>query len=302
IMESTEQVGDHGMARSRKRSKQQANPDCIKVRSDSIGTNHINEHDREQFLCYRQEMDDRNDRYERLVKLSRDITIESKRIIFQLHRYTAAKTDAEKEDLLKKAELRLDDLRQKQFFAMAKELLHLDQNLYNRAVTFGLQEYIEAWSFYTFIAKKDLLRIGEVADGLRFEKRDDEGKTIEKCFVEVSAMDYLLGLSDLGGELMRFAINQVAADHRAPNQVANFMRNLYAYYLLLDNMCYNKDYADKLRVLRASLMKVEYELYSLKVRSNEVPAEMMADYMSLFAGGMQQASSGPDEQSRPSYY
>uniref|UniRef100_F1KSF3 Translin-associated protein X n=1 Tax=Ascaris suum TaxID=6253 RepID=F1KSF3_ASCSU len=179
-MESTEQDGDRGMARCRKRLKQEANPDCTKVWSGSNGTNHINEHDREQFLCYRQEMDDRNDRYERLVKLSRDITIESKRIIFQLHRYTATKTDAEKEDLLKKVELRLGDLRQKQFFAVAKELLHLDQNLYNRAVTFGLQEYIEAWSFYTFIAKKDLLRIDQVADGLRFEKQDDEGKTIEK--------------------------------------------------------------------------------------------------------------------------
>uniref|UniRef100_A0A0M3INL2 Translin-associated protein X n=1 Tax=Ascaris lumbricoides TaxID=6252 RepID=A0A0M3INL2_ASCLU len=177
-------------------------------------------------------MDDRNDRHERLVKLSRDITIESKRIIFQLHRYTATKTDAEKEDLLKKVELRLGDLRQKQFFAVAKELLHLDQNLYNRAVTFGLQEYIEAWSFYTFIAKKDLLRIDQVADGLRFEKQDDEGKTIEK----------FMGL------------------------------------------------------------QVEYELYSLKVRCSEVPTEMMADYMSLFAGSMQQTSSGPDEQSRPSYY
>lgn len=49
-------------------------------------------------------------------------------------------------------------------------------------------------------------------------------------------------------------------------------------------------------------LQVEYELYSLKVRCSEVPTEMMADYMSLFAGSMQQTSSGPDEQSRPSYY
>lgn len=31
------------------------------------------------------ELDDKHDRYERIVKLSRDITIESKRIIFLLH-------------------------------------------------------------------------------------------------------------------------------------------------------------------------------------------------------------------------
>lgn len=39
----------------------------------------------QQFRQYSIELDDKNDRYERIVKLSRDITIESKRIIFLLH-------------------------------------------------------------------------------------------------------------------------------------------------------------------------------------------------------------------------
>lgn len=37
------------------------------------------------FRIYSTELDDKHDRYERIVKLSRDITIESKRIIFLLH-------------------------------------------------------------------------------------------------------------------------------------------------------------------------------------------------------------------------
>lgn len=37
------------------------------------------------FKEYATEIDERHDKYERLVKLSRDITIESKRIIFLLH-------------------------------------------------------------------------------------------------------------------------------------------------------------------------------------------------------------------------
>ncbi|VDK26235.1 unnamed protein product [Anisakis simplex] len=69
----------------------------------------------------------------------------------------------------------------------------------------------------------------------------------------------MLGLLDLGGELMRYAINKVASDNRAPNDVAEFMRMLYAQYLfvgtLRDNNN-NKDFQDKLRVLRTSLMKV----------------------------------------------
>jgi hypothetical protein len=37
------------------------------------------------FLEFRKELDDKHDRYEKIVKTSRDITIENKRIIFLLH-------------------------------------------------------------------------------------------------------------------------------------------------------------------------------------------------------------------------
>lgn len=39
----------------------------------------------QSFRKYATELDDKHDRYERVVKLSRDITIESKRLIFLLH-------------------------------------------------------------------------------------------------------------------------------------------------------------------------------------------------------------------------
>lgn len=42
------------------------------------------------FESFREILDERNDRYERLVKLSRDLTIQSKRIIFLLHRVVAS--------------------------------------------------------------------------------------------------------------------------------------------------------------------------------------------------------------------
>ena len=40
------------------------------------------------FSVFQQELDTRHDKYERLVKISRDVTIESKRTIFLLHRVT----------------------------------------------------------------------------------------------------------------------------------------------------------------------------------------------------------------------
>ena len=44
------------------------------------------------FETFRQILDEHNDRYERLVKLSRDLTIQSKRIIFLLHRVALGPT------------------------------------------------------------------------------------------------------------------------------------------------------------------------------------------------------------------
>jgi hypothetical protein len=43
----------------------------------------------QQFMLYRKELDNKHDRHERLVKMSRDITIEAKRIIFLLHNIDA---------------------------------------------------------------------------------------------------------------------------------------------------------------------------------------------------------------------
>ena len=42
----------------------------------------------QQFLAYQKVLDGKHDKYERLVKLSRDVTIESKRTIFLLQRIT----------------------------------------------------------------------------------------------------------------------------------------------------------------------------------------------------------------------
>lgn len=42
----------------------------------------------QMFKGFQLELDQKHDKYERIVKLSRDITIESKRAIFMLHRVT----------------------------------------------------------------------------------------------------------------------------------------------------------------------------------------------------------------------
>merc|ERR1719158_1572032 len=56
-------------------------------------------------------LDSRHDKKERIVKLSRDITIESKRIIFCLHRIRD-EADPSREAILEEADTRLQEVRE----------------------------------------------------------------------------------------------------------------------------------------------------------------------------------------------
>nr|XP_035924983.1 translin-associated protein X [Halichoerus grypus] len=85
------------------------------------------------FKSFQQELDARHDKYERLVKLSRDITVESKRTIFLLHRITSA---PDTEEILTDSEIKLDGVRQK-ILQVAQELSGEDMHQFHRAITTG---------------------------------------------------------------------------------------------------------------------------------------------------------------------
>uniref|UniRef100_A0A914WT32 Translin-associated protein X n=1 Tax=Plectus sambesii TaxID=2011161 RepID=A0A914WT32_9BILA len=254
--------------------------------------------DRNLFLDYQAELDDKHDRYERIVKVSRDITISSKRIIFLLHRITTAKTDAEKVAILAEASERLIAVRENLFFVVAKELEDLDQNQYNRAITAGIQEYIEVCSFEMFLRCRKLINRDEIQADLVFILPEDHPENPGKrVSVQVSVADYLCGIGDLGGELMRFAINSISAgDFSAPIDVADFLRGMYRGCLFIGNSWGSKEFGQKTRVLKQSTMKVEAALYELNVRRSEVPEHMkhmLADFIASRAHSY--AAGQPDE-------
>ncbi|CAG6017679.1 unnamed protein product [Menidia menidia] len=85
------------------------------------------------FEVFQQELDTKHDKYERLVKLSRDITIESKRTIFLLHRVTNV---PDTESVLNEAEVKLDGVRQR-ISQVAEELRGEDIFQFHRAFTPG---------------------------------------------------------------------------------------------------------------------------------------------------------------------
>ncbi|XP_049552761.1 translin-associated protein X isoform X4 [Orcinus orca] len=129
------------------------------------------------FKSFQQELDARHDKYERLVKLSRDITVESKRTIFLLHRITSAPY---MDEILTEAEIKLDGVRQK-ILQVAQELSGEDMHQFHRAITTGLQEYVEAVSFQHFIKTRSLISMDEINKQLIFSTEDNgkENKTEE---------------------------------------------------------------------------------------------------------------------------
>jgi predicted translin family RNA/ssDNA-binding protein len=233
------------------------------------------------FVEFAKFLDARHDQYERIFKLSRDITIESKRAIFLLHRIQNEENEAE---VLAEAKRKLDDIRHRFWFYVAKELQHGDPYLFQRAYTQGLQEYIEALSFYHYIKEGNLITWKEVQENLSFhsshrresakrdekqrpdsskeqveegdqlvdpkgnenqpemderkeeeekntepssaeekvsgaEKEKNDGENKSSCedgkdtsmIVMVSKQDFLLGIADLTGEMMRKAVTSAAA-------------------------------------------------------------------------------------------
>ncbi|EMD41657.1 hypothetical protein CERSUDRAFT_102067 [Gelatoporia subvermispora B] len=268
------------------------------------------------FDHFRDELDDHNDRRERLIKSSRDITNASKKVIFLLHRImTEGDTEADDRALaLRAAAKARDKLRdiQNMFAAVRGEVVGDRFWRYQKNVSPGLQEYIEALSFAHYLEHENMISYDEVQKTLCAE----DGTPHFPLPVE----DYLLGLSDLTGELMRFAISSISrrGGRLKASQVCTFVRACRAgQYNSLDlSLCsaiavrpifdmgllsfpctsfvrliadvsvdfegwtpFFRDLRKKQTVTSQSLEKIEDVAYAIAVRSSEydIPPELLDD-------------------------
>ncbi|XP_064622836.1 translin-associated protein X-like [Lineus longissimus] len=243
----------------------------------------------QSFRQYRKELDYKHDKYERLVKLSRDVTIESKRTIFLLQRL--AGKEVNKAGILEDALKKLKEIQTDKFKKIAQELHGEEPFQYTRAYSPGMQEYIEAVSFYKYNRDETLVSMDEVQADLVFTEtvkmqdmdveEEDNQETAQDTITYtafVAPMDYMLGIADLTGELMRSAINCVGnGDLDKPFQLCCFMRQIHDAFLSFGDM--SRALPRKMNVLRQSLQKVETACYTLKVRGSEFPKHMLADIM-----------------------
>lgn len=111
--------------------------------------------------------------------------------------------------------------------------------------------------------------------------------------VQLSVEDYILGIYDMTGELMKFAITAMATNGSLPTikvdgeadatmaerNVLTDMRNLRSALESIDagSGPFARDVDKKAEVMRASVEKVEKALYGLTVRGAERPKGWMPD-------------------------
>ncbi|XP_037547408.1 translin-associated protein X [Nematolebias whitei] len=150
----------------------------------------------------------------------------------------------------------------------------------------GIQEYVEAVSFLHYIRHRSLVSLEEINARLVFTRAagPDPKGSVEAApsgapvlTFQVTPSDYLLGVADLTGELMRMCISSVGnGDIDTPFQLSLFLRQIYDGFSYIGNTG-PYEVSKKLHTLRQSLGKVEDACYTLRVRGSEIPKHMLAD-------------------------
>ena len=151
---------------------------------------------KDEFVGIRKDLKDFEEKREDTIRKSRDIIMLSKQIIYSTQR-----------NELKKAEELCEEIRK-----LVKELP--SGNYDTDMETVAVQEYVEAVCFYEFVKNKKLLTRKELG---------------------VITGDYLLGLCDLTGELVRQAVNAVINKrYDEAIEIKEFVSEIYGEFLQFD--------------------------------------------------------------------
>ncbi|KAJ2170168.1 hypothetical protein GGH16_003514 [Coemansia sp. RSA 560] len=213
------------------------------------------------FLAYRNTLDAHYDQRERVIKCSRDITALSKKMVFSLLRITQDSP----EKVFKDVEFKHNQVLEL-FSKMSKEMQGSNAMKYNRQATPGIQEYIEAVGLWRFLKHNELITKKQVLESLTIE---GDGKATP--LVSVTDEDYLLGISDLPGEVNRYCINSIGkGDRDAVSKCLAFLQMLKEGVSLVLSVRKYNNLEKKVPVLNSSLEKIEKAFYSMTIRECEM--------------------------------
>ncbi|QIW97730.1 hypothetical protein AMS68_003248 [Peltaster fructicola] len=233
------------------------------------------------FEHFRHELDEHHDRRERIIKASRDVTAASKKIIFTLQR--VRQLGVPLIENVHKSNKQYYDTIKDRLSSISPDVQGLNFYRYARQFSPGCQEYMEAALFEHYLATGHLLSFEEAAQGVQQHSRSREDQAVS---IALTHEDYLLGLFDMTGELMRFAITTMATTGTLPSvesevdrNVLNDLRNLRSELETLEPGYgpFANDVNKKMDVMKQSVEKVEKSLYGLTVRGAERPRGWMPD-------------------------
>ncbi|KAL8772877.1 MAG: hypothetical protein Q9203_007129 [Teloschistes exilis] len=226
------------------------------------------------FEQFRNELDEHQDRRERIIKVSRDITALSKKIVRQLGSPIPP-------PIAKEIKTRYDSI--KDFFtSIAPDLQGSNGWRYQKQISGGCQEYVEAISFQHYLETQTLIT-------------HQEAQGLIPGGIELTVDDYVLGLFDLTGELMRFGITSMAANAALPRGAATEgndegrdilvdLRSLRTNFESLDTSSSSSDWSylkkdieKKIEVMKQSVEKVENAVYGMIIRGRERPKGWVPD-------------------------
>ncbi|EPE08523.1 translin-associated factor [Ophiostoma piceae UAMH 11346] len=275
------------------------------------------------FEGFRDHMDAHHDRRERVVKASRDITALSKKVIFALQRVRRIHPELPR-DVESEIKTRLTEV-SRLLAGISPEMQGINRGRYGR-ILFGMEELMEALTFLHYLKYQTLLSpedgraqveamcrsVETKVEDKPEEKADAEHKPAEteptdaaeaaetaeaaeatkvvdekeKPAVAPDDNDYIMGVFDLSGEMMRFATTSAALrgelaggseeDATKSRTIVGDMQELDSFFQMLPQR-YDKSWKIKINTLQTSVKKVERLGYDLRVRGSERPKGWVPD-------------------------
>ncbi len=184
---------------------------------------------RKQLVSYSQ-------RREHIIKTSRDILRFSKIAISSIHRHDLKAA----QEHLHSAEQLLKEVRKLAVLDAALSILG--------AYTVAVQEYVEAKTFLHFVNTQTLLDLDSLG---------------------VEPEDYLIGLSDLTGELARRAVlKTISKNYADVHIVRDFVAGIHDFFLTLDMG--NGDLRKKYDAIKWNLKKIEDIIYDIETKRGHI--------------------------------
>ncbi|ORY57925.1 Translin [Pseudomassariella vexata] len=231
------------------------------------------------FEGFRDELDEHHDRRQRIGKVSRDVTALSKKIIFALQRVRKLNQPVP-ERLAAEIQGRVKEI---------KELLNTIEadvqgiNRY-RYPLICLEEFVEAVSFMHYLQHQTLITPAQSEDEL-------------KVNIPFTHADYVYGIFDLTGEMMRFAISVTALTGSMPGDskgrtILTDLQEVSSMLQILPPLS-SKNWSKKVDVMVEQVKKVERVGYGVTVRGNERPKGWMPD-MNEAVGGREEHEESAD--------